>query len=133
MSPREMHRHLQAMRRRVERDLDVAAARTAREARQHAVKLSSGTFNARGEYARRNPRPPQDPAIINVQSGVFRSAWTVRKEGSVWVVENDAPHADFMRGTRLMITRPILERVEAWAAPVLERNVTEALRRALEK
>lgn len=133
MTARELHRHLKAMRRRVERNLDVAVSRTAHAAMRHAVKLSSGTFVARGEYARRDPRPPQDPAIINVQSGAFRSAWTVKQEGDKWVLENDSPHADFMLGTRLMIERPILQRVEAWATPVLERNVTEALRRALDK
>lgn len=121
------------MRKRTERNIDVAKSRTAQAAKRHAVKLSSGTFKARGEYARRDPRPPADPAIINVRSGVFRSAWTVRQEGTKWVIENASPHADFMRGTKLMIARPILERVEAWAAPVLERNVTEALRRALDK
>jgi len=134
MTARELQNHLRAMRKRTQRNLDVAAARTAQGAKRQAIKLSSGTFKARGEYARRNPRPPADPAIINVQSGVFRSAWTVRQEASgKWVLENDSPHADFMHGTKLMIRRPILDRVEAWARPVLERNVTEALRRALDK
>src|SRR5690242_20499263 len=53
------------------------------DARRTAVKLSSGKFSTlklrlmHGPYSTRDPHPPDDPAIINKQTGLFRSSWHI--------------------------------------------------------
>jgi len=76
--------------------------------------LSSGTISSHQlavmghPYARRRPRPPQDAAIINRQSGRFYHGW--RLDGGKLV--NDTGYAPFLfHGTRRMIARPILVRI----------------------
>ena len=68
-------------------------------------------------YARRAPNPPQSAFIINYQKGIFYLSWTyyppVWSQSGDLVSElvNTAPYANFMRGTRLMIERPIYDEV----------------------
>jgi hypothetical protein len=90
---------------------------------EEARRLSMGTYSsamlrALGfPYSRRRPRPPQDPAIINMQSGQFLFGWRLRAprvDGGVMRTRlvNVAPHAKFLpHGTRKMIARPFEKRI----------------------
>lgn len=118
-------------------ELDDAAQEAALHALRIAVLQSSGTFRARGQYSRRKPNPPFDPAVVNMRSGEFVSRWklfTVYDGQSIRkVILNDAPHAQFFDGkpTKRMIARPVIQRLEQSARPVFEKSVNEALRRAI--
>jgi hypothetical protein len=102
---------------------------TAREALALARKQSSGLVSSRElarmghPYARRRPRPPGSPAVVNRQSGRFQAAWRVVRTGDRLRLVNDARHARYLndRGTRLMIRRPIT------------RAVAQAIRRSRER
>lgn len=116
--------------------IDEAVKETTIIAWEKAIKYSSGTFKSRGEYARRDPHPPGDPAIINVGRSAehLRDLWTVRRLASgKYILENHSPHADFMGGTKLMIERPILQRVRREVEPILAKKVGEGIERALGK
>lgn len=63
-------------------------------------------------YARRHGTPLLDPSRINVQSGQFRAAWESRGGGLQRSVVNESEVADYMKGTRSMVSRPIWERIE---------------------
>jgi hypothetical protein len=96
-----------------------------------AVSWSSGGFSsaqlaAMGHpYAKRAPHPPQDPGIINRQSGTFLRSW--RSSGLEYTLEglgirvfNEAPYADYLdKGTSLMILRPIIDRLDEELLPEL--------------
>ncbi len=134
MNAREFAKHTRTMAGRAEREIALAVRETARFAEKEADRWSQGTFKARGEYAVRNPRPPQDPGIINQQSGEFRRAWTVREvEPGKWRLENTSPHAGYMLGTKRMIFRPVIDRIRAATEPVLRQNVHQGLMRAIGK
>ena len=102
--------------------LAAAEAVTLQEAKARAILLSSGTLSTaelrkRGHpYARRNPTSP-NPQIINVQSSVFRQAYTTpppvaTASGITARVVNVAPFSGYMRGTRLMVARPLPQAVQ---------------------
>lgn len=136
MTAKELQRAILKRRARVARELDKAARKTALKGYEKAIKLSSGTFVAKGEYAARNPRPPQDPAILNVGQGDsdglhLRDMWVVRKTPTGYMLENLSPQAQYMDGTKFMMRRPLIERVKAYLEPIHRRNVSDALRRAL--
>lgn len=102
------------------RDAEKASGQYALE---EARRLSMGTYStamlrALGHpYARARPRPPQDPAIINMQSGEFLFGWRLRAprvDGGVMRTRlvNIAPHAKFLpHGTKKMIARPFEKRI----------------------
>lgn len=134
------------------REMEAAAEEGAAAAEIAAVGLSSGPYTSRmlralgHPYARRNPRPPGDPATINVQSGLFRSSWRregpERQGGRVTArLVNDAPYAHYLRdGTRFlddseqergMIARPILERIEERVKPEFAGIAERRFRRLL--
>lgn len=102
---------------------------SAREALALAQRYSSGPVSTRAlramghPYARRAPRPPGSPAVVNRQSGRFRAAWRIVKTGDRMRLVNDAPYSRYFndRGTRLMMRRPIT------------RAVAQAIRRSRER
>src|SRR5918996_632633 len=108
-----------------------------------AKNLSKGPFTsahlkAMGHpYSKRKNRPPQDPAIINKQSGFFLSAWVARPTQQAansfqTRIENFAPYAEFLhRGTDRMIQRPILERIAQKLRPFRRKTLADAMRRVL--
>lgn len=104
-----------------------------------AQDLSTGQYSSKQlrkmghPYAKRNPRPPQDAAIINLQTGIFKSAWQVipaaKNLNSISAfIRNDSFVADFLQyGTDRMMVRPIRDRVEEKLANVLEDQVRHYL------
>jgi hypothetical protein len=83
----------------------------------------------------RGPIPYGDPAIINEQSGVFKSSWRMRQirmfGGSAFRVENVASYARYLQdGTTLMVRRPLddaLNEEVGRVGPVFFRQEYEAL------
>lgn len=125
--------------REIERRLRSAEEANAREALQLARAYSSGPFSTRTlaamghPYARRAPRPPGNPAVINRQTGAFRAAWRIVKAGDVTRVVNDSRLAQvFSRGTTVMIRRPIARAVAQAIRQAREKRLRAALRRGLD-
>lgn len=93
----------------------------------------------RGRFNRRGPRGPMpnggNPAIINKQTGVFATSWDANgffnPSRMVIILRNDAPYAGAMRGTRLMVERPILQAVFKSQHPAFMRRFRDALRQAI--
>lgn len=120
-----------------------AERQSAQEALQWARTLSSGSLSRRQlralghPYAVRAPRPPGDPAIINLQSGRFLASWRVsgprRTAGGLSTrLVNTAPWARFLSsGTGRMIARPILARIRQRLAASRRRRHLQAVRQAL--
>lgn len=130
---------LQRKAREIERRVRAAEEASAREALAVAREYSSGPLSTRElqmmghPYARRRPRPPGNPAIINVQTGEFRAAWRVVKAGDVTRVVNDSRLAPlFSRGTTVMIRRPIARAVAQAIRRKREKRLREAVRAGLE-
>lgn len=107
-----------------------------------AESLSQGAFSlaqlrALGHPYRRGGRPPQDPAIINRQSGIFASSWLLVgpysfEDGIHAEVVNTSPEAEFLRkGTRAMIERPFEERIREKVSATVERRRLRAIEKAL--
>ena len=97
---------------------------TTQAAKVAAVLLSSGPHStahlraAGHPYARRAPNAAYDAAIINVQTGSFRSAWQTAAPtgGSAKItcgLVNRDKAARYMTGTATMIERPIQLAVQA--------------------
>lgn len=116
----------------------VAEALTVADAQAEAIRSSSGTLTTktlrrmRHPYARRDPQTPLDPGTINAQSGRFRRAWRTRrpvksgKRITTWLRNSD-PKARFMRGTELMVERPVLLRVVRAIRPMRRYRLRRAL------
>jgi hypothetical protein len=77
------------------------------EAYRIAVLISNGPYDARAlarmghPYAKRNPRPPLPPYIINRQTGRFEESWKINpprrtSKGFVSSIENTAPYAGML-------------------------------------
>lgn len=117
-------------------------AETEAQAYRIADRLSSGPYSLADlrrmghPYARRRPRPPLPPGVINVQSGLFRRSWHVeahlrgaRMEVSI---ENRAPYARYLlEGTRRMIPRPYEEALRRELRAAIPRILAGALGRLL--
>ena len=119
--------------RRAARALPRAARRAEKESLKQAVltarQMSVGPYSlahlaAMGHpYSRRRPRPPQEPAIINLQSGLFIRGWQdegQQQQGGTLktAAVNMAPYSGYLdKGTRLMIRRPLVQRVKAIIQP----------------
>lgn len=120
-----------------------AERQTMEQALQEADRLSQGPFSATQlramghPYARRAPSPPQDPAIINEQSGTFRRSWGPILQhyaaGTLFTsVQNTAPYSGYLaRGTSLMISRPLPQRVYERIRADRARRIRRVLRRYL--
>lgn len=123
----------------IERRVRAAEAESAKEALAIARAYSSGSFSTRElaamghPYARRAPRPPGNPAVINVQTGEFRAAWRVVRAGDVTRLVNDSKLAPlFSRGTTVMIRRPIARAVAQAIRQAREKRLRAAVRAGLE-
>lgn len=132
---------------RLANQIEQAAREAMAEALQvtyiEAKRLSSG-FETRKDhrrndhpYARRHGRvkPPNDPFLINAQSGRFLKSWEQqepREEGGklAGVVTNRDPKGELLgRGTRLMLARPL----PVVVAPVGEQALADALVRRFDR
>lgn len=109
---------------------------------KRARTLSQGGFASKiltqmGHPYRIGGSPPHDPAIINMQSGRLASSWQFRvspQAGEIQLtVFNTAPYAKFMLGTRMMITRPILQRVYELEQPARIQRLRYATQDVLTK
>jgi hypothetical protein len=118
------------------RGFALAEVATIRQAKAHALMLSSGPLTpaqTKGIYARRNPRA-RFPAVINVQTGDFRASWFTSEyngDGSrgrfTNSLINNSSVADFMKGTRFMIERPIIDRVGDLIEPMRVKRLQAVL------
>ena len=125
----------------LEKAVRAAEKESAQEALAIARRLSSGPLSAgdlrrlQHPYSTARSRSPQDPAIINVRSGRFRDAWRVTNPrrtagGLVTRLINTAPYARYLLfGTRRMIARPILKRIQEILAPKRAAIYRKQLRR----
>ena len=103
-------------------------AATLKEAKAQAVLFSSGTLSTATlrrmghPYAVRNPTAP-DPGKINVQTGVFRAAFTSSPPsasggGITSSVINNSKVAGYLaNGTRFMIARPLAVKAQVAVQP----------------
>lgn len=92
-----------------------AGRKTGQFALEAARRFSSGPYTTaqlvamKHPYARRLPRPPLPPEVINRQSGDFYRGWRLTGEATL---TNTSRHAIYLfTGTRRMIRRPILEKI----------------------
>ncbi len=139
----ELIRRLDRVEKNLPRRIQEAEMRTVRRAQAEARKLSSGTFSTARlrqmghPYAKRNPRPPQDEAIVNAQSGVFRDAWQTRgvavdADGTITALVNDSENAGrLVSGRGAAIARPIDVRIVERVQPQRLAFATEAVRRLI--
>ena len=122
MTPAQFSAHMTKAVAALPKRLVAAEAVTLQEAKARAILLSSGTLSTaelrrRGHpYARRNPTSP-NPQIINAQTGVLRAAYmtpppVATASGVTASVVNVAPYSGYMRGTRLMVARPLPQAVQ---------------------
>ncbi len=142
VTPREAQRILEAMSQRLASNLERAETKNIRLAQRLLVARSQGTLSAAQArrmghpYAKRDPQTPVDPSVINRQTGTFARSWTVlapQTDGSVLTsrVRNLAAYSGYMRGTRYMVPRPIVEAVQEELAPVRAENVRKAVQQAI--
>jgi hypothetical protein len=119
---------------------DGSAEHTLRIARE----LSSGPFSSRnlamlGHPYRIGGRAPMDPAVINRQSGRFYRGWVIvgpRQEGGGIGarVINLVPYSrELFAGTRRMIARPTLVRIEQRTRERRRTLYKAAIRKALSR
>jgi hypothetical protein len=136
---------LRRIARRFEHWVREAERESAYEALRLAREFSSGPFSTAllrkmgHPYARRKPNPPQDPAIINRQSGDFINAWRVSgprqtTTGLKTKLINDVRYAIYLQnGTETMIERPIREKILSALAPIRRRIYQRKLKEQLLK
>jgi len=135
-----------AILRRRAQALDREVREAEKDALQYAVKtaeklssgpLTSATLRTMGHPYRIGGSPPQNPAVVNAQSGQFRGAWRVNgphaaRGGLVSEITNTVPYARFLfAGTARMIMRPILDLIRKRTADYRYRKMQEAVRKAL--
>jgi hypothetical protein len=139
MTPDQAARAVLRFDRDLARALQDAERESLRQAEQEAWDSSSGPFKLSTlkkmghPYATRNPRPPLSAGVINTQSGAFRGNW--RPTSSAWSSDeltnrlvNSDPVSEYMSGTSLMISRPIVERVEQRIAADREQRLEDGVR-----
>jgi len=141
MTPLEVSKKLNAISNRIKPEVLKAEKSSNTFLLKSRIALSSGPYKLRTlrrmgyPYAVRNPRPPMDPGIINVQTGVFRRSWRksiVSVGGNITMkVYNIDPKSRYMAGTSVMIERPV-QRIAL--KPVMKQrkiNLEHAIRTAL--
>jgi len=123
----------------IERRLKIAEEQNAQEALTVARAYSSGPFSSKElavmghPYARRAPRPPGNPAVLNRQTGRFRAGWRIVHVGDTWkVVNNSKLLPYFSQGTAVMIRRPIVRAIAQTLRRSRERRLARALKDGLE-
>jgi hypothetical protein len=126
-------------------ELQAAQAQTMKRAKDRAFNLTKRQFYSLDElaemghpYSRWRPRPPMDPAVINLQSGNLSRRWGVRavtRSGNRMRAElrNTAPYWNSLRGKEAQISRPIWKRIKRELLPEMKSNNAAAIRRALRK
>lgn len=108
-----------------------------------AKAASSGPFKAAvlaqmgHPYAKRSPRPPQDPRIINLQAGTFLADWRkadpiLRPDGIASFIFNVDPVAHYLQdGTPTMIARDLPALVKKQLRPFRNLQLHLSIRAAL--
>lgn len=141
-TPKDVAKAIRARANNLPRELRSAEFEVLRIAADRAWKLSSGPYSQElltlmgHPYSKKHPHPPMHPGVINVQRGVFRASWR-RKIGG-WkggtlksTLSNASEFAHRMRGTKLMIERPIWKLIADAVRPVRNKKMRAALRRAI--
>lgn len=142
MTPAAAAKQIRRLKKRLEKEIDHAEEMAQRYALRQAKSLSRGRVKSSSmiktrPFARRHPAPLLPAHIINLQTGLFITRWRTKvQQPSLFsggsqerVVLNDAPYADFMRGTRLMHRRPIDDVVrDRWS-----KERTRRIERSIEK
>ncbi|RYG15798.1 hypothetical protein EON82_25815 [bacterium] len=154
MNLRQAAREMRAYARRLEAFDRRASERAESKSRKESGGLSSGGVPTsllskavhRGGYGApygwgkqgwlgpRGKIPYGNPAVINAQTGGFRSQWDTRSTFHGWDLVNNASYAGFLfGGTSLMIPRPIDNLISARVARDLDSFIATALPRILPK
>jgi hypothetical protein len=141
---RQLGDYFKAASARLPQEMMRAEEDNARTALNTILRYSSGEISAAELRLLGHPygigrTPPQDPAIINVQTEEFVNSWhqdgpRVQQDGSITTVfENTSEHAKYLElGTSRMIPRPLVEAVVAEVEPIVNARRDEAFSRALE-
>jgi hypothetical protein len=135
----EMQRRATALRQAlIDGQNNVAQTTRAKAQEQSSGPYTQAALTAMGHpYATRDPRPPMDPRIINIQSGRFFRSWVVRPTittpDKIWSrVANTSPEAALLEtGTRLMIARHTPSLIVARMQPRYALMMWPFVRRAL--
>jgi hypothetical protein len=130
LTPRQAANQLRRSAKAVVNRIEREERQVAQRALQRAIGLSSGPFSLQElaamdhPYATRHPRAGLPPAIINVQSGIFRDSWqlesfrhgfTPYQPSVVFTIRNDTSYATFLKhGTQHMIRRPLDDALKSW-------------------
>ena len=122
------------LKRDIKKQTLLAERKTVRDANKKAVQLSSGPGYVGHPYSRKASSPPDNPEIINVQSGDFRKDWrsacSATGDGIQGQISNRNRVADWLdKGTRLMIPRPIRHAITQFVLKVREKNLTDRIKR----
>lgn len=112
-----------------------------------AQEASSGPYSSKvlaekgHPYSLRNPNPPQDPAIVNFQTGDFFRGWKSRvprvQGGNIVskIVNIDPKAQDVAQGIstgrKLSVPRPIVNHIMKQLRPIRLRRLQQAVRSAL--
>ena len=159
MNERELRVWLRKLSGKFKERAKIAAAETLDEMLKEARIMSSGRYSRKllrkmgHPYATRHVKnkkwgarvktapgvPYGDPAVINAQSGVFRSAWKI--DGPVLTAStvrgslvNDSRVAEYLRdGTDRMIKRPIQRRLTQIGKTLWQERLQRELDRAIQE
>jgi hypothetical protein len=133
----QLARDIERLEHGLRRAAELANQRTAEDARRVALILSSGTFKQSvfdspvssgglghpygyggfGSAGPRGPVPYGNLAIVNEQTGLFKSAWFIAETATMAILYNASPEADFLEdGTALMKARPMGEVLKRFVA-----------------
>jgi hypothetical protein len=143
---RQLGDYFKAAVERLPQEMMRAEEDNARTALNTILRYSSGEISAAELRLLGHPygigrTPPQDPAIINVQTEEFVNSWhqdgpRVQQDGSITTVfENTSEHAKYLgapEGTPTMQPRPLVPRVLEEIEPIITARRDEAFSRALE-
>ena len=148
LTPQQAAKWLQGFTARLKLELVTAESQNLKAAYQTAQDYSTGTLStatiaAGGHYyGRAFMGPiPQDPAIINRQTGGFANAWVMQEPASdigngelVTRLINASSQAAWLEdGTKFMIARHFAEAIEAANAPNRQQEIEAAVQRSLPK
>lgn len=148
MTPQAAAKELRARARAVTPAGKTAQRLTLKVMKAQARTASSGPFRSAQlakmgrPYSKRRPRPPQDRAILNRQSGRLLNGWRTvvgvnvagRLEGSLFNIAPEARWFDdrlYPRGTKWAIARPIQNYLRSKVRRLYAINVELLMRYAL--
>jgi hypothetical protein len=141
MTPTEASRHFAKVQKTFVKNLVVAESQSVKEAQRQAIVFSSGTITtatlraAGHPFAVRAPNSAYNPSLINTQGGLFAASWrgiapVVSPGNIVSSVVNIDPKSIFMMGTRLMVKRPIGDKVKNAVQPRRLARIRKAVQSA---